>query len=136
MSIERRTCFGEIMRRAVESTPGAVGGAFADKHGEMVDAFSRGLSALDWAIFTAHYGVILALLHGAFGTLHHGGPEYFVAQHDSMGIVVHAVDREYYAMLGVRDPSVQCGSEPWQDRAAGAVTSLRVAARELLEEMQ
>ena len=49
---------------------------------------------------------------------------------------MHAVDREYYAILGVRDPGTQCGTEPWQDRAAGAVTSLRVAARELLKEMQ
>ncbi len=33
------TPFGEIMKRAVESTPDAVGGSFADSTGEMVDCY-------------------------------------------------------------------------------------------------
>ena len=43
------TPFGEIMRTAVEATPGAVGGAFADPEGEMVDSFSS-LEKFDWAV--------------------------------------------------------------------------------------
>ena len=34
------TRFGEIMRRAVAATPGAVGGAFADRQGELIDGFT------------------------------------------------------------------------------------------------
>lgn len=120
--VQARTCFGDILRRTVEMTPSAVGGSLADRHGELVDAFARGYSALDWAILTAHYGVILALLHDAFGVLHHGGPEYFVAQHDRLAIVVHAVDRDYFALLAVADPNST-------NRAVSALGDAAVALR-------
>jgi hypothetical protein len=135
MVVEARTCFGEIIRRAVEATPGAVGGAFADKHGELVDAFAHGYNALDWAILTAHYGVILTHVHLAFGVLHYGGPDYFIAHYGAMGIVVLTIDDDYYALLAVRDPGAQRGTEPWHDRAFGAVGALREAAHELRREM-
>jgi hypothetical protein len=121
------TLFGDIMRRAVESTPGAVGGAFADSEGEMVDSFST-LDPHDWAVLTAHYGVVLAHLHNCFGTWHYGGPEYFIAQHAVLDVVVHAVDHGYFALLALQEYQ---GSAP----LAAALTSLRAACNELRKEL-
>jgi hypothetical protein len=120
------TPFGEIMRRAVEATPGAVGGAFADSQGEMVDSFATVHTPHDWAVLTAHYGVILAQLHAVFGIWHYGGLEYFVAQHASLGVVVHAIDGGYYALLAVTEPV---------DRAAGALSTLSSIVSALQKEM-
>lgn len=126
--------FGEIMKRAVEATPDAVGGAFADATGEMVDGFAKTFDPNDWAILTAHYGVILAHLHAAFGIWHFGGPEYFVAQHDKLGIVVHALEGGYYALLAVeRRPGRN--ADDFADFATPALASLRDAARDLHQEM-
>lgn len=135
MMSEARTCFGHILKRTVEATPGAIGGAFADRQGELVDSFAPGYTALDWAILTAHFGIILTHIHDAFGVLHHGGPEYFISHHDKFGIVVHTVDDDYYALLAVTDPSQVRGADPWSDRAIGAVSNLREAAHELRKEM-
>jgi hypothetical protein len=116
--------FGAILRRAVEATPGAIGGAFADSQGEMIDGFTT-RDAHEWAILTAHYGVVLTHLHAAFGTWHFGGPEYFIAQHEVLDIVVHAVAGGYYALLAVTEPAP----------LGHALLSLRQAARSLHKEM-
>ena len=119
------TVFAAILKRAVEATPNAIGGAFADRDGEMVDSFAT-IDAQEWAILTAHYGIVLAQLDAAFGTWHFGGPEYFVAQHQAMEVVVHAVEAGYYALLAMR------GGGP----LGIAIESLRAAASELREEMK
>ena len=116
--------FAAILRRAVQATPGAIGGAFADPEGEMVDGYTT-RNPHDWALLTAHYGIVLAQLHAAFGTWHFGGPEYFIAQHEVLDIVVHAVAGGYYALLAVTVPAP----------LARALISLREAARELHREM-
>ena len=121
------TAFGDIMRRAVEATPGAIGGAFADSEGEMVDGFAT-YDKHEWACLTAQYGIVLSQLHSAFGTWHFGGPEYFIAQHTSLDIVVHSVTQGYYALLAISDDR---GSAP----LAVALTSLRIAAASLRKEM-
>ena len=121
------TAFGDIMKRAVEATPGAIGGAFADSEGEMVDSFAT-YDQHEWAVLTAHYGVVLNQLHSAFGTWHFGGPEYFIAQHALLDIVVHSVAHGYYALLAVTDDH---GVAP----IATALSSLRAAAIELRKEM-
>jgi len=128
------TPFREIIRRAVETTPDAVGGAFADSTGEMVDCFVTGFEGHDWAILTAHYGVILSHLHALFGIWHFGGPEYFVAQHQRFGIVVHALDGGYYALLAIaRKPNAAIDDFDVAHHAA--LVTLRDAARELHREM-
>jgi hypothetical protein len=119
------TPFHAIIKRAVEATPHAIGGAFADSEGEMVDSFST-MDAHDWAVLTAHYGVVLSQLTSAFGTLHFGGPEYFIASHQSIEIIVHMVDAGYFALLACTE------SVPM----AAAIEQLRDAARELRREMQ
>ncbi|MBA3451470.1 MAG: hypothetical protein H0T42_00070 [Deltaproteobacteria bacterium] len=115
------------MRRAVEATPGAIGGAFADSEGEMVDGFAT-YDKHEWACLTAQYGIVLNQLHSAFGTWHFGGPEYFIAQHTDLDVVVHSVAQGYYALLAVKDDR---GSAP----LAIALSSLRTAASELRKEM-
>jgi hypothetical protein len=121
------TAFGDIMKRAVESTPGAIGGAFADSEGEMVDSFAT-YDKHEWACLTAQYGIVLNQLHSAFGTWHFGSPEYFIAQHTDLDIVVHSVAQGYYALLAISDDR---GSAP----IAIALASLRTAAVELRKEM-
>lgn len=121
------TPFGDIMRRAVEATPGAIGGAFADAEGEMVDGFTT-QEHDEWAVLTAHYGVVLAQLHSAFGTWHFGGPEYFIAQHQQLDVVVHAVAHGYYALLAMKEDE---GTAP----IGAALSSLKSAAAALRREL-
>jgi hypothetical protein len=116
--------FGAILKRAVKATPGAIGGAFADSEGEMIDSYTT-RDPHDWALLTAHYGIVLSQLHAAFGTWHFGGPEYFIAQHAVIDVVVHAVDGGYYALLALTEPAP----------LARALISLREAARALHREM-
>lgn len=118
------TPFGAILQRAVQATPGAIGGAFADSQGEMIDGFTT-RDAHEWALLTAHYGIVLGQLHAAFGTWHFGGPEYFIARHAVLAVVVHAVDGGYYALLAVTEPGP----------LGHALRSLREAARALHREM-
>lgn len=119
------TPFGEILRRAVLATPGAIGGAFADADGEMVDSFAD-YDAHEWAVLTAQYGVLLSQLHMWLGTRHFGGPEYFIAQHAHIDVIVHAIPGGYYALLAVAKPTPPLGF---------ALVRLREAALALYKEM-
>lgn len=92
------TPFAAILRDAVQASPHAIGGAFAASDGEMVDSFAT-MDPHEWAVLTAHYGIVLSNLVAAFDTWHFGGPEYFIAQHNKLDVVVHAVDAGYYALL-------------------------------------
>ncbi|HEY4176804.1 MAG TPA: hypothetical protein VGM90_08235 [Kofleriaceae bacterium] len=121
------TPFGEIMRRAVESTPGAIGGAFADAEGEMVDGYTT-IDRDEWAIITAHYGVVLVNLHSAFNTMHFGSPKYFIAQYERMDVIVQSVAMGYFALLAVRDSN---GASP----LGAALASLEIAAAALAKEI-
>jgi hypothetical protein len=118
------TPFGEILKRAVQATPCAIGGAFADSQGEMIDGFTT-RDPHEWALITAHYGIVLGQLHAAFGTWHFGGPDYFIARHTQLDVVVHAVDGGYYTLLAVTEPGP----------LGHALRSLREAARALHREM-
>ena len=119
------TPFAAILQRAVQATPNAIGGAFADADGEMVDSFST-IDPHEWAVITAHYGVVLAQLSAAFGTWHFGGPEYFFALHKQLDVIVHAVEGGYYALIAARTPA----------NLGIALETLRTAAVALRKEMQ
>jgi hypothetical protein len=119
------TPFGEILRRAVLATPGAVGGAFAAADGEMIDSFAE-YDAHEWAVLTAHYGIVLSTLHAWLGTRHFGGPEYFIAQHVGLDVIVHAIPGGYFALLAVGKPTPPLGF---------ALVRLREAAHALHLEM-
>jgi hypothetical protein len=118
------TPFMRILERAVAGTPGAIGGAFAAADGEMVDFVTRGDST-EWALLTAHYGVILANLEAVLNTQHFGGTAYFVVENRDLDVVVHTVSLGYYALLAMPSPAP----------LAMAVNALERAAAELRREM-
>jgi len=119
------TPFGEILRRAVLATPGAVGGAFADADGEMVDSYAD-YDAHEWAVLTAHYGVLLSQMDAWLGTRHFGGPEYFIAHHSRLDVIVHAIPGGYYALIAIAKPTPPLGF---------ALVRLREAALAIHREM-
>jgi hypothetical protein len=90
----------------------------------MIDGFTT-RDPHDWALVTAHYGIVLSQLHAAFGTWHFGGPEYFIAQHAVLDVVVHSVAGGYYALMAVTEPAP----------LAQALLCLREAASALHREM-
>ena len=118
------TSFAAILKRAVDGTPNAIGGAFAASDGEMVDSYST-IDRDEWAILTAHYGVVLHQLTAAFGTWHFGGPEYYIAEHHKLEVIVHAVEAGYYALLAMKPPGP----------IAIAIENLRAASAALRKEM-
>jgi hypothetical protein len=118
------TPFAAILRRAVDRTPGAVGGAFAAYDGEMVDFIAK-KDPTDWAILTAHYGVLLANLEAALNTKHFGGAQYFVVENTTVDVVVHTVEGGYFALLAMEHPTC----------LATALEAIGQAARALKQEM-
>ena len=119
------TTFARILGKAVAATPGAVGAAFAAGDGELVDASTTG-DAHEWALLTAHYGVILAHLEAALGTKHFGGTEYFVVVNRDLEIAVHTIDDGYYALLAIERPGA----------LARGLGNLTAAVAELRAEMR
>jgi len=98
------TPFGRILRDAVEATPGAIGGAFAASDGEMVDAFTA-KDTYEWAILTAHYGVVLANLVSALNTWHFGSTEHVVIEHARIDVIMKPVAAGYFALLALARPA-------------------------------
>ncbi|MBE7451809.1 MAG: hypothetical protein HS111_23855 [Kofleriaceae bacterium] len=119
------TPFGAILKTACDRTPGAVGGAFAASDGEMVDFVTR-TDPTDWAILTAHFGVVLAHLEAALNTKHFGGAEYFVVENARVDVVVHTVEGGYFALLAMQRPTC----------LATALGALGEAAHALRREMR
>ena len=117
--------FAEILKTAVERTPRAIGGAFAASDGEMVDYFSSA-DPIEWAILTAHYGVLLGHLESCFNTWHFGGPQFFVVEHSRVDVVVMTVMEGYYALMAIEQPA------PLQT----ALSSMSDAVAELKKEMR
>lgn len=93
--------FREILRTAVDRTPGAVGGAFAAADGELVEAYATKYDSHEWAVLTAHFGILLGHVESLLDTLHYGGAEYFISQHAKLEVVVHVVDAGYYALFAM-----------------------------------
>lgn len=112
------TPFRTILREAVQRTPGAVGGAFAAADGETVDAFSRWENG-DWAILTAHFGVVLAHVQAALHTLHYGEAELVVISHRNMNLLMRAVSDGYYALIAVEPPAPLGRAMASLERASG-----------------
>lgn len=95
-----RSPFATILRAAVETTPGAIGGAFAASDGEMVDSFATD-DADEWAFLTAHYGVVLNHIQSALHTFHYGEAEWVLLDHADFHVLVRAVAQGYYALLAI-----------------------------------
>ena len=99
----RQTPFGAILREVVEHTPGAVGGAFAAADGETVDAFTQWDPA-DWAILTAHYGIVLSQVQAALHTFHYGDATLLTFSHANMDVLICTVGEGYFALMAVEPP--------------------------------
>lgn len=116
--------FYAILQRAVEAIPGAVGGAFAASDGEMVDYFARG-DAYEWALLTAHFGVILSHARAALLSWHFGETNLLMLEHASLVVLLHTVQDGYYVAMALDQP-----------RPLGqAMRTLARVADELAEEM-
>jgi predicted regulator of Ras-like GTPase activity (Roadblock/LC7/MglB family) len=113
-----RTPFGEILRAAVEATPGAVGGAFAACDGETVDLFT-GWDSSDWKILTAHYGVVLASVQSALNTFHYGEAKLVVISHRNLDLVIRSVGEGYFALIAIEPPASLGRAMATLERASG-----------------
>ena len=122
--IGSRSPFAEILRAAVDDTPGAVGGSFADRDGETVDYVSD-WERTEWEIVTAHFGVVMHHVQKALHTFHFGEAELVVLSHRDLDIVIQAVTEGYYAMLALARPR----------SLARAMSSLSRASEMLRQEM-
>jgi predicted regulator of Ras-like GTPase activity (Roadblock/LC7/MglB family) len=96
--------FHAILRTIIDRVPGALGGAFAAYDGELVDSVVPS-DPLEWAILTAHYGVLLGHVQSALRTMHHGEAELIVLSHDRTDILLRSVAEGYYAILAVGHPA-------------------------------
>ena len=115
--------FADILRETVEQT-GALGGAFAAKDGELVDSVSDS-DPTEWAILTAHYGVVWNQVQRAMLTFHYGEATAVVLTHSSVDILVQHVEDGYYALLAMHHPAP----------LARALLCLETAVQQLREEM-
>ncbi len=79
----------------------------------------------DWAIFTAHYGIVFAFVQSALNTFHYGEAEFLLLSHTRLEVLIHAVAEGYFVMIAVYAPAP----------IGVALAALRVAVRELREEM-
>ncbi len=122
---EVRSPFGAILREVVENTPGAIGGAFAAHDGETVDAFST-WDPIDWAVLTAHYGIVLNHVQSALHTFHYGSAHRLMFHHDELDLVIEQVSDGYFVLLAIEPPSP----------LALALSSIGIATAQLREEMR
>jgi hypothetical protein len=98
------SAFARILRAALNDIPGAIGGAFADGTGETVDAVSS-QNPYDWAVLTAHYGVVLSQVQDALRTLHYGEAQILYLSHAELDVIIRAVREGYYALVAIRPPA-------------------------------
>jgi len=116
--------FAHILEAAVKRTPGAIGGAFAAGDGEMVDSFAE-QAADEWALITAHYGVVLGHVQSALRTFHYGEANFIIMTHGKLDILMHAVAEGYYALIAAPHPAP----------LARIMKEMSVAAESLRKEM-
>ena len=119
-----KTVFAEILQRAVEKVPGAVGAIFAAWDGEAVDSFAPGVKE-DMLILAAHYGVILNHVQSVLHLTHFGEAEEVILQHEKVELIVRAVDKHYYVVLAIGPGA----------HLATALRAVRTAASALRQEM-
>lgn len=108
------------MREAVESTPGAIGGAFADRDGETIDLFATS-DHEEWALFTAHYGIVLNFVRNALNVFHYGDAQFMLMRHSDVDILIQAVADGCYALMAVHSPAPLGTAMACLDRAAVAL---------------
>ena len=93
------TSFTDILQRAVERVPGALGAIFAAWDGEAVDVVAPDHDQL--LILAAHYGIVLNHVQSVLHLFHFGEAHEIILQHERMDLLVHAVGEGYYLLLAV-----------------------------------
>jgi predicted regulator of Ras-like GTPase activity (Roadblock/LC7/MglB family) len=112
--------FAVILRDAVTTIPGAIGGAFAASDGEMVDSVAAD-DPDEWAILTAHYGVLLAHIQSALHTFHYGEAEWVLIDHTNFHVLVRAVAEGYFALMAIGGRAPLGAALEAMERAASAL---------------
>lgn len=97
------TPFGNILRQVVQQTPGAVGGALAARDGELVDSWTTWDHG-DWAILTAHFGIIVTQIRSALHTFHFGDVQFLFFDYQELEVLIQLVAQNYFAILAVTPP--------------------------------
>lgn len=97
------TSFREILRETVQKTPGAIGGALAAGDGELVDYWTT-WEQRDWAILTAHFGILVSQIRSALHTFHYGDVQSLYFQFDTITVLIEVVAQNYFAILAVMPP--------------------------------
>ncbi|HLU68074.1 MAG TPA: hypothetical protein VKZ63_17440 [Kofleriaceae bacterium] len=116
--MRRETPFSRILRRAVDRTPGALGGTFAAGDGETVDYVADGWRRSDWELLTAHHGVLLGHVRSALRTFHYGDPTFMVVTHRDMHVLMSDVSGGYFALMAVAPRAALAAAERNLGRAA------------------
>lgn len=97
------TPFGEILRETVQEIPGAIGGALAAGDGELVDYWTTWEQG-EWAILTAHFGILVAQIRSALHTFHYGDAQSLYFQYEKISVLIQVVAQNYFAILAVTPP--------------------------------
>ena len=97
------SAFGEILKKTVEATPSALGGALAAGDGETVD-FWTDLDNEEWSLLTAHFGIIVSHVRHALHTFHFGDIQFIYLTYDAIDIAIQVVEHEYYVILALAPP--------------------------------
>lgn len=99
------TSFADILEETLGEVSGRMGSSFAAADGEMVECHSHEAGDEDeWAILTAHYGVIFSHIRDALGTLHYGESKSIHITNRQSHIFMRPVSDGYYALLAVEHP--------------------------------
>ena len=113
------------MTTAVLSVPGAVGGAFAASDGETVDGFAGEQTPYEWALVTAHFGVIFSMIQRSTKKNFSSFAKSVVIRLSEYDIVLKSVEDGYYAIMALQGTG-QIGS---------AIKALNIASIALKKEM-
>ncbi len=79
----------------------------------------------DWALLTAHFGVVYQQIFNALRTFHFGDVQFLFLRLETVGVAIQAIDDGYFALLALKLPA----------QVQAAEINLRASARELLREM-
>lgn len=108
--------FSDILRRVVETVPGAIGAVFADWEGEPVDQFSHA-EAYDIQVLGAHWGIVLAQITRSLKKLAYGGVREIWIEGAQTTFVLYTVTEAYFVLLAAQSGTNLGGARRELERA-------------------
>lgn len=112
------TVFGEILKQAIETVPGARGAAFADWEGETVDNFSAQIGDTGLRLISAHWGVIYSLARAAWKP-ELGAIAQLLLEFDTQRVLVRRVTDAYFVVMTLGPEGNLAYASRALDRAEG-----------------